>query len=420
MRTLIESTTESYRWYHYALLVLLASFPVISVSVPSGGSGIYTFLVLPALMFGWFGWHQLDSMEKQWVIALVLLFVIASLSLIYSEDFSDGVKRLERYFRLMTIPLIYLMVRRFNVEAGKFLLIGVAIASVSLAIQAYVLTQHFNMVRAQGLYHPIIFGDMAALTAAILSAALFTIVRQRWLKWVTIVCIFCALYAVVASVTRGAWLLIPVYITLFGWLYRKKIDTGQWLKMGTILMIIIATLIIWTPKKIELGIERGYSDLIGFIINPGKESSWGARINMWRNSTIMWSESPMVGTGIGDFKHDSQQLIDQGKSWSIHVGKYDHAHSIYFDASATLGLLGLIMLVIALFIIPWKIFMRAWKEADTPAIRFYSLSGLLVVASFTFFGLTEGWLTRNPFINPYIIYLIVFLSSIKIRTAMQR
>ena len=415
MNEVLEQHMSSSRWYHSAVLLLLALFPVISVLVPSGGSGIYTFLALPALIFGWSGWKQLNYVEKQWALSLIALFIIATLSLLYSEDLKNGIGKLERYFRLMTIPLIYLMVRRLNIETGKLFLVGVAIASVLLALQAYYQTHQLNMSRAYGLYYPISFGDIAVLTSSILTAAVLTVIYNRWLKLITIICIFSALYAAVASGTRGAWILIPVYIALFGWLYRSKLSKAQWIKAIIILLVTILMLSLWTPRKLELGIARAYTNVVAFIDDPKTQSSAGARLNMWRNSMIIWSKSPAVGTGIGDFQLDSERLILTKESLSIEVGKYSHAHNIYFDTLATLGLFGLIVLVIALFIIPWKLFIYFWRESDAPWIRFYALSGLLTITSYAIFGLSEGWLTRNPFINPYIIYLIVFLTSITTR-----
>jgi len=36
------------------------------------------------------------------------------------------------------------------------------------------------------------------------------------------------------------------------------------------------------------------------------------------------------------------------------------------------------------------------------------------VVAFAEFGLTEGWTSRNPFVNPYILYLAVFASSLAV------
>ena len=41
----------------------------------------------------------------------------------------------------------------------------------------------------------------------------------------------------------------------------------------------------------------------------------------------------------------------------------------------------------------------------------YTLAGLVCVMAFALFGLVEGWLGRNPFINPYVVYLSLFTAA---------
>lgn len=407
-------------WTNYTagqrLVVLLAVlFPLLSVSVPSGGSALYTLLLFPALIYAWPQSKFLSVDERWWLLAYVALFVLAALSLLYVTDLELGVEKLERYMRLATLGLVYLFLRRMNVEIGRFFLAGVVAAAFSLAVQALYQTQFLHEAVAIGLYHKIVFGDMAVLVFTIIVAAVLTVAGRPLHFFLLGFAMVAALYASLMSATRGAWLLLPLVALVLVWLYRSKIGRRGWITIVTSFCLLIAVLAIWQPKTIIKPMATGIHEVERYLNDPNKPGSWGARLEMWGNSIKIWREHPWLGTGLGDFSHDSQALVEEGLSENLQVAEmFGHAHSIYFDALASLGALGLLLLVVALFVLPWRHFYRYWREAAEPWQRFYALSGLLTVVAFAEFGLTEGWTSRNPFVNPYIIYIAVFASSLAV------
>jgi len=224
-----------------------------------------------------------------------------------------------------------------------------------------------------------------------------------------------AVYASLMSATRGSWLLLPVVAVVLAWLYRSKVSRRGWIAAFLSIFLIAGALAIWQPRVIMAPMEKGVQGIQVYLKDPTKVTSWGARLEMWSNSIKIWRQNPWLGTGIGDFQHDSKELVAEGLSENRQVaGRFGHAHSIYFDALASIGAIGLLVLVITLFVLPWRHFSRYWREAATPWHRFYALSGLLTVVAFAEFGLTEGWTSRNPFVNPYIIYIAVFAASLAV------
>lgn len=403
------------------VLLLAALFPLVSVSFPSGGSIIYTLLVLPALVYAWPESRQLNAAERWWLLTYVVLFALAALSLFYVADLKLGVEKLERYFRLATLGLVYLFLRRMNVEIGRFFLLGVIAAAFSLAIQALYQIQFLNSRYATGLYHKIVFGDMAVLAFTIMLAAMLTVAHRSWHFLLLGLAMVAAVYASLMSATRGAWLLLPVIAAVLLWLYRSKLGRRGWLAIVVTFCLLVATLALWQPKVIMQPMATGIHEVERYLNDPNKAGSWGARLEMWGNSIKIWREHPWLGTGLGDFSHDSRQLVAEGESQNRYVAeRYGHAHSIYFDALASLGAVGLLLLVLALFVLPWRHFYRHWRQAAEPWPRFYALSGLLTVVAFAEFGLTEGWTSRNPFVNPYIMYVAVFASSLAVMAGRRR
>jgi len=402
-------------WPQRIVLLLAALFPLVSVSIHSGGSTIYALLVLPALIYAWPERKLLTVAEKRWLLAYLVLFVIVTLSLLYVTEIKLGVEKLERYFRLATLGLVYLFLRRMKVEAGQWLLLSVVLAAFSLAVQAWYQIHIEHLTYAIGLYHKIVFGDMAMLAVTIMLAAMLTVASRPWHFMIMGVAVVAAIYASLMSATRGSWLLLPVVAFVLAWLYRGKISRRGWVSAAGLLVLVVGILVVLQPRIIMAPMEKGVHEIQTYLKNPQRPGSWGARLEMWGNSLKIWRDNPWFGTGIGDFQHDSEALVKEGLSKNIQVAEhFTHAHSIYFDALASIGAVGLLVLVLALFILPWRHFSRYWGEAATSWERFYALSGLLTVVAFAEFGLTEGWTSRNPFVNPYIIYIAVFAASLAV------
>jgi O-antigen ligase len=135
-------------------------------------------------------------------------------------------------------------------------------------------------------------------------------------------------------------------------------------------------------------------------------------VNLWRNSLIIWSEHPWIGTGAGDFEIDNRRLANEGISLSKTVVPYAHAHNVFFDALATTGILGLVALVGALFVALLVYFFRRWNLNGTPWEKFHALGGVLAITSFAIFGMSEGWMGRNAFVNQYVVIIAVLASGL--------
>ena len=119
----------------------------------------------------------------------------------------------------------------------------------------------------------------------------------------------------------------------------------------------------------------------------------------------------MLGTGVGDFQADMQRMVEDGRSLNPYVAQFGHAHSIYFDTLAKGGGLGFVVTVTGLLLIPFIIFVKGVRRAERPEERFYAIGGVLLIAAFATFGVSEGLWARNPFVNTYVISLVVFLAG---------
>ncbi|MBL1275800.1 MAG: O-antigen ligase family protein [Ectothiorhodospiraceae bacterium] len=385
-------------------------FPALIATVQHGGGTVYVLLLLFGLLFGWPAWRSLEAWEKRVLYGLVVFFVLISLSLVNTQDFASGMKKIERYLHFPLIIPMYFLIKKYQVETGKIYLMGLLAASMVMFAQAYYQTSELGWGRAVGAYNPLILGDVAMLVVVIVACAVLT-VSQHWKHYLLgLVTFALAISASIMSGSRGAWIALPVVALWLLWMKRKSYSV-----VSIILIALLGGLLVWggaNLKQVKPRVDKAVAEIYQYSQNPSKANSIAYRIEMWRDSVAIWKAHPIIGTGIGDFKGDRLKLFESGQSRLGH--QFGHAHNIYFDTLATAGLLGLIGMVVFVFILPFRMFYLHWKKEEDAWVQFYALAGMATIISFSIFGLTEGWAARNPFVRTYLMSILVFMSSIAV------
>ena len=394
-----------------SILILILLFPLVTASVKHSGTIIYVLLFLLSLVFGWRGWKILLPWEKRVLTGLLIFFCLSILSYLNTENFREGIKHFENFIRFIAIIPIYCMVRYYTKPATEAFILSIGIGAIILGAQAWYEVYILNYSAADGAYHKIVLGDTAILFSAILIAAVFTLKLKKWQIIICIVAACAGVYASVLSLTRGAWLLVPILVPVWLWMYRHSINVKGWVVIGLVLLTSVGVGSIWQPGKIKSAFNSGMRDLQAYQKNPALGTSWGIRLNLWRDSVTIFKEHPVLGTGIGDLSIDRQRLAKEGLANKVYL-EGDQAHSIYFQALATRGMVGFIALVVFILMLPFLLFYSHWDKVTEHAQRFYALGGVTFITAFAVFGLSEGWLTRNPFVNLYAMFFIVFASGL--------
>ena len=403
--------TEIQDWRKQLILVVVFLFPFLCATVEHAGSITFTILMLLGLVFGWQGWAQLENDEKQFFISLLVLFVVIAVGLFYTADVKEGASKLERYLRILLLVPVYLMFRRFDLKVGKFFVYGALLAVPVLLMHGIYQTELLDRPVASGAYHKIVYGDVVILFTSISVAAVLVFAQKTQHHLLSIAFVISGTYAVILSTSRAAQLFIPTIAVLLRVLFRKKITKGSW-KIISVVTIICSLLIVFIqPNRITSGLKVGVENFRLYQQDPSEWSSWGARLNFWRNSLIMFSDSPILGKGTGAYQAENKILVEKGISHADYVVDFGHAHSIYFHTLAENGALGMLVMIISLIIFPFRYFYRRWKVADNAEQQFYTLAGMVSVTAFAWFGVSEMWLARNPFVNVYFMCMLVFMSS---------
>lgn len=328
-----------------------------------------------------------------------------------TEDLGVGIQRMERYARFLVIIPIYCMLRVQKIETAKAFLSGSLIALFVMLAQGYYQVNVLNIPEARGAYNRIIMGNAAVLFSILIFIGVL-FYRGQWGYFaLAIFGIAAGLYVGFLSGCRTAWLFIPVIIICMSLLYRKRFTRKNWQML--ILGIVFTSLFlgIVQPDRLKSGLEGLSLDANTFTSEFAKGTA-GVRLVMWRNSLLIFKDSPIFGTGMGDFMHDSIILLEEGLSYKNGFAVHStNAHNIYFMLLAEGGLVGLSLLVLAFFILPYRFVYVLWKETSDKSLHLYTLLAMISLVAFAWFGVSESWVNRNTMINVYCLTFLVFISS---------
>lgn len=150
---------------------------------------------------------------------------------------------------------------------------------------------------------------------------------------------------------------------------------------------------------------------------PIMDTSVGQRLEMWRAAWKIFIRHPVLGVGTGAYQTSTQQLIHANVIASF-VGRYDHPHNDYLNALASSGIVGFLALLGVLLLPAWY-FQRAVHSSDK-TIHALGLAGLLTIASFGIYALTDTIFLHSMMITWYVIYMATFYALIKARADKQK
>ncbi|MEO1086869.1 MAG: O-antigen ligase family protein, partial [Acidobacteriota bacterium] len=133
-----------------------------------------------------------------------------------------------------------------------------------------------------------------------------------------------------------------------------------------------------------LGWQRG---LARWLETSIYDVTWNARIFAWKSSFELWWSTPVTGTGLGTFRQAFPLVQPDNLS-----GTWHHAHSDVLELLVTTGLLGWVLLPLALLGLYrrlWKVYRRGRRSEDRAGgLAVLGSATAALLHSFVDFGLT--------------------------------
>lgn len=283
----------------------------------------------------------------KWLLLFTALYLLSfAISSLVSDDKTKVVPGLKDLRVIFLAGLLY--TAPLSDKLRKYIItmffISAIIGSLIGISQYFGLFQQAIYDRAYGLpQNPTIYATQLAFAcgAGILifvfkESDLFKAKRELYLLLITITA---TLLAILYSQSRGVWiaLLAAYLVPLFIYNHQKAVK---------FLIISIAALILVFVLSRHL--EQRAVSIPTSIIHPeiSASNSISVRLELWKGALLIFRESPLFGTGIGDFKRDMVRLIETKKIDPIcKEASGASAHSSYFHTLATQGLFGIVSLL---------------------------------------------------------------------------
>ncbi len=165
------------------------------------------------------------------------------------------------------------------------------------------------------------------------------------------------------------------------------------------------TLTLWSHARVWVVPVKTYPGEYRYTL---PDTSIGQRLKMWAVAWRLFLGAPVTGVGSGAYQAATHDLVASG-AVPEDIGDFDHPHSDYFDALSGRGLVGLLALLLLLGVPAW-LYTRNLDSRD-PHCMGAALAGVLVIAGFAIFGLTETMFTHSVTIGWYVIMTAIFLVS---------
>jgi O-antigen ligase len=185
-----------------------------------------------------------------------------------------------------------------------------------------------------------------------------------------------SLAALVLSFSRGGLLATIIVLLAFviAMLRRGSRSAERWAALVMIGGVLVAGTILAVP------LARGEATEYQAFASPGAEPSWVGRVEAWKGTWHMINAYPVVGSGLGTYRHAFGPFAPPGSPL-----RWFQAHNDYLQYLAETGLAGLVLLLFGT-VLYLRLVLRGGRElgARDRALRLGLLLAVVALAVHSF------------------------------------
>ena len=360
------------------LLILLAFSLPISITVSEALYALAFFIWLIKVVCQGKKSLRYTGLEIPGGIVLGIVYILA---ILFSPCPLESAEILKKFILLGLLPLI---ANGLNSEIEKnrltnVWLLGTIIASIWTIIEYFRGTS-----RPGGFFGCITFGHFALMFLGV-SLSLIGLKNYRRTSILSVLTFIVGIFALFLTLTRGAWIGFIAGLVLFIIIKRKWLS----LATSTVALILIASVLsIYFPNS-----ESGKA-IISLLQPFDRQAPRVVGSNLrhwykWKASWQMFTEHPLFGVGPYQFEKElPNYLSEEVKAEIFEHRSYGHAHSIYFDYLATMGIIGFSALLFFFYTI-FRLLISKYRRCDSAFEKNLVLGVLIAVVSFCIGGLTH-------------------------------
>ena len=305
-------------------------------------------------------------------------YALHLIGLMYTSNWTEGIQRVETKLPLLIFPLILFSFPIKNQKGNSSILrsfvAGCLIASIycfTNGLLKYLeIGENWMTYKKLGNFlgfHPTYFSMYLSFALFIVLFFLIEKIKTHSINYkigsgVLAGWFFIIIILLSSRMTILATVLI-IGISFLTWMYfQKKI----WQGIGISFLAIV--LLFFSIKNIP-SVGRRTQHAINSAVDKGSNKINSApRINLWNAATTVIKKNPVIGTGTGDMQ-DELVKIYQDRNYERALQDNFNPHSQYLQTTATLGVLGGVLLLIYLMAPFWF----AFQQKDYLYLLFLSL-----------------------------------------------
>lgn len=391
--TMNKSTESGTRMLAYIAMGLLTAAGGI-LATPLATGPYVLFALIATMMMLIKGWGTLQKFGQQTLYARNML-LIAFGGWFFAELISTGIN--SQHWANLDYPLRFLfgigvfwIMRSAVIQRIDLFFYSIAASALAaVVISSY---QHFvlNIDRVSGwTNNPIYFGNLSILLCIYATIVLVTM-RDKLsaqLHFLLTISIPLLVIASFLTASRSSWFGLLGLLVLIDW---RRINRPR--LVGSILIVAstLALALMLVPKLSSSLRVTEFTQDIQKAMNGDYRSSIGARLQMWKASSLMFSNSPMIGIGSDQFQAEAANLVASGVvDIEMFQGNtiYNQPHSDIMDALVSKGLVGLAAYFL-LLILPYRLF-RILANTTIVEVKTFAWMGQATIIAFLMFGLTN-------------------------------
>ena len=386
--------------FNFLQLVVL-SMPLLIVNVKHASELVILFLTIFGVYFS-IRERKLpffhDQLKVYSYLVLAFFFSIV-ISVILSNNPIQGIHRIGSNIHFLVAPFVAYGIYKSNVDL-KHIVFAIKLSIIVATVYAiYVHSAGRLEVNADA---PTIYGFIMVLFGFAIIIDVWTQSKKE--KLFSIFIFFLAMYSVVLSGTRIAWVMFVVlfFSAMLIWSIR-----GHLTKKSLLLILIalaVVTAFSMNNKSFIDRIDVAFQEIKDYSVDSDSNGSVNLRLSMWSGGLTAFKQQPIIGygyhnTGLAASRHVS------GPYAKAFIKGQKMLHNDYVNSLVGFGILGLLALMALLFL-PLTLFFKQLK-ADKECAR--SAIGVLFIIALSVFAITDSIYSHSVMRSFFVFFLGVLL-----------
>lgn len=316
------------------------------------------------------------------VLASLALIAYMFVALIWSPDLTNGLAEIGQLRWLMAMGFFFPIIEHRAKLVGA-LCIGLALGQIGQVLDAFagfdikpiaqLVENHPG--RIAGWWHPVVGGGLLVAAMGLHMPA--ALLGRGCTRVLGVLGLTISSIGVLATGTRGAWI-AAVLLCALGVLVVlrvKRVPIKRIAMVGGLGLIMLGIAGFVLRDSIMIRVNETRAELQE--INQGDYDSYsGRRVRMAQEAINAFSAHPMVGVGTGSYERWCAQ---QGQRYGA------HAHNSALHTAATLGIVGITLWILVLFVA----LRNAWRWGASDPEHPYAMGPALGLAGLLLASMTD-------------------------------